>query len=128
MVFISWVYRIWIFRSSVLVPDLIRQRLTWAHIYKDSVSGIIITTFIIFSFLSLVIDIEESRPRPCPLWDGKLWEKRIQCLFHVEIGFAINLSEQQSFFGMDHNWYFVLCRCRLRTFFVSIGMYEMARI
>lgn len=54
---LSWIYRIWIHRASVFVPDLIRRRLHGggaALLWNDSVSGLIIATFIIFSFLSLV--------------------------------------------------------------------------
>ncbi len=53
----SWIYRIWIHRASVLVPDLIRRRLHGgggAMLWNDAVSGIIIAIFIIFSFLSLM--------------------------------------------------------------------------
>ncbi|TFJ85721.1 hypothetical protein NSK_003226 [Nannochloropsis salina CCMP1776] len=53
----SWIYRIWIHRASLLVPDLIRRRLHGegsGMLWNDAVSGIIIVGFIIFSFLSLM--------------------------------------------------------------------------
>lgn len=50
----SWIYRIWIHRSKPFIPDFIRQRLAVVNLWKDCISGMIIATFIIFSFLSLV--------------------------------------------------------------------------
>lgn len=38
----------------MIVPELIRQRWSMPNLWNDCVSGIIIATFVIFSFLSLV--------------------------------------------------------------------------
>ncbi|CBN76770.1 conserved unknown protein [Ectocarpus siliculosus] len=50
----SWLYRIWIHRTRVLLPQLFLQRLNMACIWSDCISGIIVTAAIILSFLSLM--------------------------------------------------------------------------
>ncbi|CAM9421663.1 unnamed protein product, partial [Phaeothamnion confervicola] len=50
----SWLYRIWIHRTRVLLPHLLYQRLTPACAWSDCVSGLIIAAAIILSFLSLM--------------------------------------------------------------------------
>ncbi|CAM9408027.1 unnamed protein product, partial [Discosporangium mesarthrocarpum] len=50
----SWLYRIWVHRSRVLLPQLFLQRMTLECAWSDCISGIIISAAIILSFLSLM--------------------------------------------------------------------------
>jgi len=50
----SWIYRIWIHRSRVLLPELFMERLTWNAIWNDCISGLIVVAAIMLSFLSLM--------------------------------------------------------------------------
>ncbi|CAM9933815.1 unnamed protein product, partial [Heterosigma akashiwo] len=49
-----WLYRVWIHRSRVLLPELFMERLTWEAVWSDIISGLIVVAAIMLSFLSLM--------------------------------------------------------------------------
>jgi len=50
----SWLYRIWIHRARVLLPELFVARLKWNSVWSDCISGLMIVAAIMLSFLSLM--------------------------------------------------------------------------
>lgn len=61
----------------MIVPELIRQRWSMPNLWNDCVSGIIIATFVIFSFLSLVRFFRDPiSDEPCVLLRSGMTARR----------------------------------------------------